>query len=98
VPLEKRTARFVASSRWCRCRRSGARTRRLCYADEWEARLFDGACAGRIQFSASGHGGFGYDPLVVLDGFTQSFAELGEDVKNQLSHRAKALEKLKRIF
>ena len=67
----------------------------VCLVDEFEAHTFDGACAGRIQFSASGHGGFGYDPLFVPDGFTQSFSELGEDVKNKLSHRAKALEKLK---
>jgi XTP/dITP diphosphohydrolase len=60
--------------------------------------IFDGACEGRIQFAASGQGGFGYDPLFVPDGFTQSFAELGEDVKNQLSHRAKALAKLKTFF
>ena len=60
--------------------------------------LFDGACEGRIQLAASGQGGFGYDPLFVPDGFTQSFAELGEDVKNQLSHRAKALAKLKTFF
>jgi XTP/dITP diphosphohydrolase len=59
---------------------------------------FDGTCEGRIQFSASGQGGFGYDPLFVPDGFTQSFAELGEDVKNKLSHRAKALAKLKAFF
>ena len=60
--------------------------------------LFDGACQGRIQLTASGAGGFGYDPLFVPDGFTQSFAELGEDVKNKISHRAKALEKLKFYF
>jgi XTP/dITP diphosphohydrolase len=60
--------------------------------------IFDGACEGRILFSASGQGGFGYDPLFVPDGFKQSFAELGEDVKNQLSHRAKALAKLKKFF
>jgi XTP/dITP diphosphohydrolase len=67
----------------------------VCYADEFEPQIFDGACEGRIQFSASGQGGFGYDPLFVPDGFDQSFAELGEDVKNQLSHRAKALAKLR---
>ncbi len=60
--------------------------------------LFDGACEGRIQLTASGAGGFGYDPLFVPEGFSQSFAELGEDVKNKLSHRAKALEKLKKFF
>ena len=67
----------------------------VCFADEFDAQIFDGACEGKIQFSASGQGGFGYDPLFVPDGFAQSFAELGEDVKNKLSHRAKALEKLK---
>ncbi|MGB7746608.1 MAG: non-canonical purine NTP pyrophosphatase [Verrucomicrobiia bacterium] len=57
--------------------------------------LFDGACEGRIGFAPRGKNGFGYDPLFVPDGFEQTFAELGEDVKNKLSHRAKALEKLK---
>jgi XTP/dITP diphosphohydrolase len=55
---------------------------------------FDGACDGRIQFSATGQGGFGYDPLFVPDGFEQSFAELGAAVKNEISHRARALKKL----
>jgi XTP/dITP diphosphohydrolase len=70
----------------------------VCYADEFAAQTFDGACEGQIQFAPSGQGGFGYDPLFVPDGFTQSFAELGEDVKNKLSHRAKALAKLKSFF
>ena len=60
--------------------------------------IFDGACEGRIQSVASGQGGFGYDPLFVPDGYTQSFAELGEDVKNKLSHRAHAVAKLKNYF
>jgi XTP/dITP diphosphohydrolase len=70
----------------------------VCCADEFEARTFEGACEGLIQLAPSGHGGFGYDPLFVPEGFSQSFAELGEDVKNTLSHRAKALEKLKKFF
>jgi XTP/dITP diphosphohydrolase len=60
--------------------------------------LFDGVCEGRIIFAPSGKNGFGYDPLFVPVGFEQTFAELGEDVKNKLSHRAKALEKLKRFL
>ena len=59
-------------------------------------KLFEGVCEGRIIFSPRGKGGFGYDPLFVPTGFDQTFAELGEEVKNQLSHRAKALAKLKR--
>ena len=70
----------------------------VCYADELEAQIFDGACEGRIIFAARGQNGFGYDPLFVPDGFTQSFAELGEDVKNKSSHRALALAKLKTFF
>ena len=56
--------------------------------------LFDGACEGRIDFGPRGQGGFGYDPLFIPNGFEQSFAELGETMKNQLSHRAQALGKL----
>jgi len=90
VPLEKRTGRF-------RC------VIALATVGNWKletgnCQCFAGACEGRIQLAASGQGGFGYDPLFVPDGFTQSFAELGEDVKNQLSHRAKALAKLKNYF
>jgi XTP/dITP diphosphohydrolase len=60
--------------------------------------IFSGTCEGRINLSARGSGGFGYDPLFVPDGYDQSFAELGEDVKNKLSHRAKALDLLKDYF
>ena len=48
-----------------------------------------------LSYAPRGKGGFGYDPLFIPNGFEQSFAELGEDVKNKLSHRSKALEKLK---
>ena len=57
--------------------------------------FFEGTCEGRIDFAPRGKGGFGYDPLFVPDGFQESFAELGEDTKNKLSHRAKALAQLR---
>jgi len=99
VPLEKRTGRF-------RCvialvpvpEKKIESASPVCYADEFETQLFDGTCEGRIQLIPHGAGGFGYDPLFVPDGFTQSFTELGEDVKNKLSHRAKALAKLKKFL
>ena len=96
VPLEKRTARFrcvIALVPVTEGKIESASP--VCFANEFEAQLFAGACDGRIQFAACGQGGFGYDPLFVPDGFAQSFAELGEAVKNQLSHRGQALAKLK---
>jgi XTP/dITP diphosphohydrolase len=60
--------------------------------------LFDGACDGRILLAPRGKNGFGYDPLFVPTSFEQTFAELGEDVKNKLSHRAKALAKLEKFL
>jgi XTP/dITP diphosphohydrolase len=67
----------------------------VCYASEFVVQTFDGACEGRISFAPRGKNGFGYDPLFTPVGFEKTFAELGEHVKNQLSHRGKALEKLK---
>jgi len=86
VPLEKRTARFRCMIALVEINSPAAVA---------HPQLSDGACEGKILFTPRGQNGFGYDPLFVPDGFTQSFAELGEDVKNKLSHRAHALAKLK---
>jgi XTP/dITP diphosphohydrolase len=51
----------------------------------------EGICEGTIIYSPRGDGGFGYDPLFVPDGYNQTFAELSEDIKNRISHRAHAL-------
>lgn len=68
-------------------------------APEKEARarteIFSGVCEGKIGTKLSGEGGFGYDPLFIPEGFDRTFAELGADTKNQLSHRARALMKLR---
>ncbi len=68
----------------------------VCAVDELEfqIQLFEGTCEGRIAFAPSGKGGFGYDPLFITVGHEQTFAELGESTKNQISHRAQALAKL----
>ena len=57
-----------------------------------------GECLGRISEAPSGAGGFGYDPLFVPDGFDKSFAELGENEKNRISHRARALAAVRSIM
>ena len=101
VPAEKRTARFRCVIAFVPVPRGKIEIASpVCYADEFElqTQLFDGACEGKILFEPRGQNGFGYDPLFVPDGFEKTFAELGEDVKNKLSHRAKALEKLKVYF
>ncbi len=56
---------------------------------------FDGAVEGRILAGERGCGGFGYDSLFVPEGFEESFGELPESVKNAISHRARALAKLR---
>ena len=53
----------------------------------------EGTCEGSIIFSPRGNGGFGYDPLFVPDGYNETFAELPQDIKNRISHRARALIK-----
>lgn len=55
---------------------------------------FDGAVEGRIIGERQGKAGFGYDPLFTPDGYDQTFAELGEAVKNGFSHRARAMGKV----
>jgi XTP/dITP diphosphohydrolase len=57
-------------------------------------KLFEGECPGRIGRAPAGVTGFGYDPVFFPEGFNETFAELGDDVKNKISHRARALEKL----
>lgn len=59
-----------------------------------EERVFEGICRGRLLREPRGGSGFGYDPLFVPDGHTQSYAELGDAVKNAISHRARAWAEL----
>lgn len=54
-----------------------------------------GICEGSIAFAARGSSGFGYDPLFVPDGYIETFAELPDTIKNQISHRARALMRLR---
>lgn len=79
VPPERRQAQFV-----CSLALVEGRTGRVLFGTV-------GKCEGILRMELAGQGGFGYDPLFIPDGQTQSFAQLGEAVKNSISHRAKAL-------
>lgn len=59
-----------------------------------ETHLFEGIVRGTIIHERRGEGGFGYDPIFVPEGYELTFAQLGSEVKNRISHRAKAVEKL----
>lgn len=56
--------------------------------------LFEGVVRGSIATEKHGTEGFGYDPIFIPEGYGESFAQLGMDVKNGISHRARAVEKL----
>lgn len=59
-----------------------------------ETHFFDGVVDGHIISEKRGSEGFGYDPIFVPEGYDQTFAELGSDIKNGISHRARAMAKL----
>lgn len=82
VPAEKRTARFECV---------------LCYVDAaGETHFFSGTCEGRIGTAPAGKNGFGYDPLFCVG--DRTMAQMTEEEKNQVSHRANALAELARYF
>ena len=75
-----RTARFVCA---------------LCLiTKEKEVYFFEGVCEGTIAFSYKGENGFGYDPIFIPKGYKQTFSEMSEEQKNQLSHRKQAINQL----
>lgn len=61
-------------------------------------KVFEGECIGSIADEPRGLAGFGYDPIFIPKGYDKTFAELGEDIKNRISHRAKALAKFKEFL
>lgn len=55
-------------------------------------------CPGKISFIPRGKYGFGYDPIFLIPEYNQTFAELGDKIKNQISHRGKALRRMIKII
>lgn len=84
IPDECRTARFVCVL--------------ACAFPDGESFTVRGEYGGRILRSPAGEGGFGYDPLFLPDGFSQTFSQLGFDEKNAVSHRGRALKAFAEAF
>ncbi len=63
--------------------------------EDGNVHYFEGIIKGKITTELAGKGGFGYDPIFIPDGYTQTFAELEADLKNKISHRALAIQELK---
>ena len=61
---------------------------------EKEPLVFKGECVGHIAYEPEGEEGFGYDPIFIPEGYDKTFASLGEEVKNQISHRGLASKEL----
>jgi XTP/dITP diphosphohydrolase len=68
------------------------------FVKDGEPIVVDGTCEGMITRTPRGSGGFGYDPLFLVDGTDKTMAELGEDEKNRISHRGRAFEKLRLVL
>ncbi|MDQ6656597.1 MAG: RdgB/HAM1 family non-canonical purine NTP pyrophosphatase, partial [Verrucomicrobiota bacterium] len=60
--------------------------------------VFHGTIIGRIADAPHGEGGFGYDPIFIPDGYEQTFAALGEELKNRISHRGRAIAQLRKYL
>ncbi len=83
IPAEKRTARFVSV---------------FCLIENGKETFFEGEVRGSLVDTPRGESGFGYDPIFIPDGYNNTFAELGDNIKNRISHRANAISKLKKYL
>ncbi len=83
IPAERRTARFVCV---------------LALVGMGIEQFFEGEVKGTIALHEMGESGFGYDPVFIPDGYENSFAELGKEVKNRISHRTAALRRFKEFM
>ena len=84
IEIEERTAQFI--------------TVIALVLEDKEIITMTGEIKGSIAVENMGSNGFGYDPLFIPEGYDRSFAQLGHEIKNKISHRARALEELKSII
>ena len=69
-----------------------------CNASLRDLHIFYGEISGKIIRERRGSSGFGYDSVFVPEGYEETFAEMGEEEKNKISHRARAVKKLSDFF
>ncbi|MDO5707981.1 MAG: RdgB/HAM1 family non-canonical purine NTP pyrophosphatase [Andreesenia angusta] len=82
--IENRKARFITS---------------IAVIDErGNEKILRGICEGKISRKEIGLNGFGYDPIFIPQGYDKSFGEISNEIKNEISHRAKALKELKKYL
>jgi XTP/dITP diphosphohydrolase len=84
LKLTDRTAKFVCALAYCE--------------PSGNAQVFEGEVHGQLVFPPRGNKGFGYDPLFVPKGYTETFGELDPPVKHGISHRARAFEKFSKAL
>jgi XTP/dITP diphosphohydrolase len=84
IPDAGRTARFVCVIALA--------------SPDGQVQTVEGSCEGKIDHILRGNAGFGYDPLFIPEGFEESFAQLEPSLKNNISHRGKALAKIKPVL
>lgn len=84
VPINKRKAKFVCSA--------------VLVFPDGKTYIVKEECNGIIEFKPKGKYGFGYDPIFLVPEYNKTFAELGDKIKNQISHRGKAIRKMANII
>ena len=84
IPINKRKAKFICAA--------------VLYFPNGKIYIVKEECNGSIEFKAKGEHGFGYDPIFLVPEYDKTFAELGDKIKNQISHRGKAMRKIANII
>jgi len=84
VPINKRNAKFICSA--------------VLVFPDGKRYMVKEECKGSITFKPKGAHGFGYDPIFLVPEYNKTFAELGDEIKNRISHRGKAMRKMAEII
>lgn len=95
---QERIARLLKNLADKKNRRAAFRVVFVYFFGQNKYEVFEGECAGQIATAPRGTHGFGYDPVFIPEGYKKTFAELGPATKNRISHRARALQKLRRYL